>query len=553
MLRYLPTLLFACLACVSYGQSYNYYYGNIHAHTSYSDGSRDEATTGVSVPGQAYTYAKQSYNFNFLGISEHNHSGAGMHVADYAKGVFQADTANKNGQFVCLYGMEYGVINNGGHVVIYGIDSLVGWETNNYQIFCGEFDYSTLWKLIARRPRAFATLAHPADNAFANLANTAYIDTADIAVVGVPIRSGAAFSTTTDYSDAPPATVYDVYWRKLLAKGYHVGASIDHDNHYTTFGRTAHSRTVVLAGSLNRDTIMDAYRKRRFYASDDWNVQVNFTINAYPLGSVFNTVTNPSINIQVTDADAGDNVSSIQVYYGVPGSGVLSTLLTSSTTNNLSYTHAINLNDRYYYYAVITQADGNMIWTSPIWVQKTDVAMPLTVLNFAGKVVGKAIRLQAGFITNEPYSNITIEKGYKGYDFKPIAILDAASLTKNSIDYTDNDPAEGYQYYRLKMQDKTGAFSYSNTLAVAYHNADYRIRAAASGTSAIAVRFTSPVAMGATISLYNQQGRLVGIKHVTSTAGMNTVQIPTRGLSSGMFIVVVQYANGVQRECKVVR
>jgi hypothetical protein len=67
---------------------------------------------------------------DYLGISEHNHysstNNPGMHVADFSKGLYQADTANADGSFVCMFGFEWGVISNGGHVVTYGMPSLVG-------------------------------------------------------------------------------------------------------------------------------------------------------------------------------------------------------------------------------------------------------------------------------------------------------------------------------------------------------------------------------------------------------------------------------------------
>ena len=97
---------------------YNFYFGGIHTHSSYSDGNKDSSTSGYYTPGDDYNYAKGSYHMDFLGISEHNHYSSshnpGMHVAMYGMGLYQADTANKNGIFVAMYGMEWGTISKGG-------------------------------------------------------------------------------------------------------------------------------------------------------------------------------------------------------------------------------------------------------------------------------------------------------------------------------------------------------------------------------------------------------------------------------------------------------
>src|SRR6478609_6632209 len=90
-------------------QALNFYYGTLHAHSSYSDGNKDAAVSLASIPYHNYVFAKTAQHFDFLGISEHNHNGAGMVLADYAKGLAQADSANQNGTFVALYGMEWGV------------------------------------------------------------------------------------------------------------------------------------------------------------------------------------------------------------------------------------------------------------------------------------------------------------------------------------------------------------------------------------------------------------------------------------------------------------
>jgi hypothetical protein len=120
-------------------QTYNYYYGNIHAHTGYSDGNKDSATSMMSTPLQDFLYAKQSAHIDFYGISEHNHLQAGMNSpVDWHKGLLDANIVNQDSTFVAMYGMEFGVISNGGHVIIYGCDSLFGWDANDYDVYVNE-------------------------------------------------------------------------------------------------------------------------------------------------------------------------------------------------------------------------------------------------------------------------------------------------------------------------------------------------------------------------------------------------------------------------------
>lgn len=364
-------LSFFCLMLPLFlhAQDYHYYFGNIHAHTAFSDGNKDHE---VETPADSYAFARKSRHFDFLGISEHNHSQAGMQLASYKKGLEQADAANETGKFVALYGMEYGVISKGGHVVIYGVDSLIGWEDDNFDIFCAKSDYVSLWKLLVKKHNIFVTLAHPKETDFSDLLHHAYNEDADSVISGVAVKSGPAFAEDTDYTKKAKPTYYK-YFREMLAAGYKLGPTVDHDTHYTVFGRSTSGRTVILARELSRDSLIAAYRAMRFYASDDWNVKVNFTVNGQPMGSTIIGNSKATIKVTVDDPDAADQITSIKVFYGQPGSGELATALTSVTNKkSLTFKHTIEDNDSFYYYVEITQADGDKIYTAPIWFTTED-------------------------------------------------------------------------------------------------------------------------------------------------------------------------------------
>lgn len=350
---------------------YNFYFGTLHAHSAYSDGNKDSLTSFMTTPYQDFEYAKQSLNMHYLGISDHNHADAGMKRANYLKGIQQANLANVNGSFVCLYGMEWGEIATGGHVLIYGFDSLIGWESNNYDVYNAQNDYTSLFTKIANHPGAFAYLAHPTTTDFNGLYSGTYNPVKDKAIVGTPFRSGPAFSTNITYSD-PSNGHYLNRFYDALKKGYHLGIGMDHDTHYSVFGRSQEGRTVVLANTLTQASILDAYSQMRYYASDDWNTRVNFTANTFPLGSIVTAYGNPALAISVVDPDM-EAVSDISIFSGVPGSGNAPALLVSVAGSlSLNYTHVVNDSSTHYYFARIQQTDGDQIYTSPIWYTRFD-------------------------------------------------------------------------------------------------------------------------------------------------------------------------------------
>ena len=366
--------------------TYNYYFGNLHAHSHYSDGNKDSTNF---TPADDYSYAKNSLGMDFLGISEHNHSGAGMNISNWPLGLAQANAAT-NSNFVALYGQEWGVISGGGHVIVYGTDSLLGWETANYNSFVPKSDYigtpsttgtTGLFRKLNKLGNCIASYAHPNSTDFDNIANLSYNATADSAIIGSAIESGPAFSTNTSYSDYPTSVAYLSYYMKMLSKGYHLGPFMDHDTHYTNFGRANENRLVILAPSLTKANLMSALKARRFYATEDIDTRVSITVNSQVMGSITSGNTAPVIVITANDPTSPANATkSIKLMYGIPGSGVNATQLAAGTTGTLNYTHtALVTGTTAYYYADIT-INGKRTITSPIWYTKTSTPPPTPII-----------------------------------------------------------------------------------------------------------------------------------------------------------------------------
>src|SRR5690606_8731533 len=70
---------------------YNYYFGNLHAHSSYSDGNKDSPNL---TPAYDYAYAANAQCTDFLVISEDNHfsnnNNPVMLLAKYTLGLSEA-------------------------------------------------------------------------------------------------------------------------------------------------------------------------------------------------------------------------------------------------------------------------------------------------------------------------------------------------------------------------------------------------------------------------------------------------------------------------------
>ncbi len=347
--------------------AYRFFRGNLHGHSSYSDGNKDAATSGAATPADDYALARLARQMDFMGISEHNHAQAGMSLPNYAKGLLQADQANQDGTFVTLYGMEWGTISGGGHVIIYGYEQLIGWEASNYDVFVAKGDYTGLFATLAQRPGAVAYLAHPQATDYNNLLTAPLNPTTAQVLVGSAVRSGSAFSTATDYSD-PSNSSFEARYRDALRQGYHVGPTVDHDTHYSVFGRSTPARLVLQATALTRPALFEALQQRRFYASDDENVEVTLQVSTpqgttQPMGSVLTQRGSPRLVVSVTDPDANDAVASIALFSGIPSSGIGATQLTTSVGSaTLTYEDPI-IDKATYYWPWLKVWSKSRIWS----------------------------------------------------------------------------------------------------------------------------------------------------------------------------------------------
>lgn len=432
-------LFFLMLSLSASSQTYNYYFGNLHAHTAFSDGNKDSVASGIGRPDGSYNYAKFSQDFDFLGISEHNHYSAshspGFRLPRYQAGLNMANAANEDGNFLALFGMEYGVAStHNGHVIIYGFNQLIGWENNivgqsgnNYNIFNAKNDYDGLFNKIKNNPDAFAYLAHPYWTDFAKdgtdstaLVFSAYNAMYDSAIVGIPLRSGNAFSTFTDYHDYATGDYFS-YYKKMLHTGYHIGIGYDHDNHYTNFGRSNGGRLVVLMPSLTRANLTYAMQQMHFYGSDDSNAKVEFTMNESVMGAVVSGNYYPELSVVHDDAD-GEQADTIRIWRGNKNSGGLwaQVLQTSLHSNTAAFTdHSILQDKEYYYFAEIKQADGQWIVTSPIWYTRhIDVSVhenkKAMVFNYFPNPVSKKLNISFSE-QDDHYVSITDLTGRKVY------------------------------------------------------------------------------------------------------------------------------------------
>jgi trimeric autotransporter adhesin len=535
----------------------NFYFGNLHAHSDYSDGNQDNP--GYT-PAQDYAYAQTAQCMDFLGISEHNHfstvDNPGNQISNYHLGSAQANAyTTTNPGFLAMYGMEWGVISGGGHVIIYGdgMDDLFGWETgsgawgttNNYDVYVPKNTYTGstgLFKTINDKvaQNTFATLAHPNLFDYNGIGNTAPYDiVADNAIVGSAIETGPASSTNTTYSNPGSSLLYLWYYQLMLSKGYHLGPTMDHDNHKTTFGKTTYSRTAVVSPSLSKTAIVSAIRNMHFYATQDCDSKVDFTINTKILGSIFTDKYAPNIAVTLTDATTTTSSAKIILWHGISGSGSLPVAIDSAIGSSLIFTdnNLANLSTGYYY-VEITNGTGKII-TAPIWYTRNDAGTvtPVTLSFFTVQKNDNKAKIE--WVTEQEInsSKFIVERSTDGRTWSSIATVNATgnSTTRNTYSIIDYAPLKGINYYRLKQIDIDGKFEYSVVRSAIFNLAYNIIVSPNPAIDFINVSINKTDNKNIQIQIADMSGKV--IRNVISNQSLTSIS--TNGIAKGMYLVKV--------------
>ncbi|MEJ7627581.1 MAG: cadherin-like beta sandwich domain-containing protein [Ferruginibacter sp.] len=540
----------------------NYYFGTLHAHSDYSDGNQDNP--GFT-PTQDYAYAKTALCMDYLGISEHNHfsspNNPGNLLVNYHSGTAEANTfTSANPSFLALYGMEWGVISGGGHVLIYGdgMDNLWGWETgagpwgatSNYDVFVPKNTYTGttgLFKTVNDNlgTNTFASLAHPNLTDFNNIANLPYDAVADAAIVSTAIESGPAFSTNTTYSNPAFPLSYLYYYQTLLSKGYKLGPSIDHDNHNTTFGKTTYSRTAIVAPALTKTAIISAMRNMSFYSTHDCDSKVDFTINTRIMGSSFFDRFAPNISVVLTDATTSTATAVIRVMFGIPGSGITPIKIDSAIGNTLSFSDVNLTNGETGYYYIDISNGSSRIITSPIWYTRTDnITLPIKLRSFyVQKMDNNTAKILWTTEQEINSSHFVIERSSNGSTWNNIGSINAAGNSSNRKYYTtfDNAPMQGINSYRFKMVDLDGSYEYSEIRKVAF-NSFYTAQVAPNpANDVINIYISKSGSQNANIELINLEGKVI----YKTSSSQSHIPIATQGMSKGLYFVKIIEVNKV--------
>jgi hypothetical protein len=469
------------------GLGYTIYYGNLHSQTNHSDGGGNLAScsgaqnpqSGQFGPADAYAMMRNQAGGDFLLTSEHNHMYDGSTgtnasaspaaaIALFDSGLQAASSYRAaHPDFLALYGLEWGVISNGGHLNLINPDALAEWESNASGQLIGEVNtpksnYPALYATMKQRGW-IGQFNHPASSGqFAVNGTPLGYDANGVEVmVLAEVLNSSAYSTNTTESESSRSS-YVSAWNKLLERGYKLAPSSSQDNHCANWGLSFGNRTGVLLASgvsLTSTAFFDALRSRRAFASEDRNGQLVLQGNGHVMGESFSN--SGALTLVANFAStSGKTVQRLQFFEGVPGrNGTVSQL--AEGNGNYSFTPSAGA---HFYYALITQSNGLRLWSAPVWVDQqaagSDTIPPAVSASVSGN--SGVITLNAAASDNVGVVRVefSIDGTLRGSDTSsPYSLgFDSAALADGSHGLT----AKAFDAAGNSSTSSTAIFSISN-------------------------------------------------------------------------------------------
>lgn len=437
---------------------WNLYFGQLHAHTDISNGAGSVE--------EAFQYASQVDGLDFFAVTDHSDSfdnadmgaidadGADI-SADWAAGK-QAAASVTNGDFVGLFGFEmtWPEDKQLGHISTFNTP---GWQTRDQADFENvPTALENYYKALTSVPGSVSQFNHPDDihGDFERFDHYSPQYDAAVSLLEVAGEDG----------------VVDCgYYDRALDEGWHVAPTNNQNNHKGQWGDASEARTVVLAKDLTEESLYAAMKDRRVYATQDSDLTVYYQLNGAVMGSILPKSEEAEITVFLSDP-TDEAIGSVEVV--TDGGAVLVSEYVETPSQVLELPAS---GGRSYYYLRITQPDGDVAVTAPVWMDGyDDIGIERFISDTAAPARDEEIGLTVTLFNDEPVDFAVKSLSLYADGTLVSTVSDLGEVAgMSTLDYTFSyaNPELGVTEFRVEAvgsvngEDRT----YEDTLSLSFH------------------------------------------------------------------------------------
>jgi len=310
---------------------YHLYFGDLHTHTSYSD--------GVGTPWDAYAAAIAA-GADFLATTEHDSYGYWITQEQWEDNLAAAEYYTSR-SFVAIAGYEFWLAGSG-EINVFNVRDFPplpedpeqrptpGSRGDPDEVLPAFYDW------LAAQPGASGQWNHPTYVSHEFRQFGFWNAQRDVAMNLVEVWNDSWFYTEESYV-------------KALDAGWHVMPSANADNHTADWISGLPLRTVLLARRLTPEDLYEAMAARRGYATVDPNLRVYYTLDGQIMGSTLAPADHYQASVSVEDPD-GLAITRIEI---VSDGGQVAASL-ESDASHVDWSPILTSGTSRYYYVRVT-------------------------------------------------------------------------------------------------------------------------------------------------------------------------------------------------------
>lgn len=437
---------------------WNLYFGQLHAHTDISNGAGSVE--------EAFQYASQVDGLDFFAVTDHSDSfdnadmgtidadGADI-SADWAAGK-QAAASVTNGDFVGLFGFEmtWPEDKQLGHISTFNTP---GWQTRDQADFENvPTALENYYKALTSVPGSVSQFNHP-DTVHGDFERFDHYSPQYDAAVSLLEVAGEDGVVDCGYYD------------RALDEGWHVAPTNNQNNHNGQWGDASGARTVVLAKDLTEEALYAAMKDRRVYATQDSDLAIYYELNGTVMGSILPKSESAAVTVFLSDP-TDEAIGSVEV---VTDGGAV---LVSEYVGTPSQVLELSASGGYsYYYLRVTQPDGDVAVTAPVWMDGyDDIGIERFISDTAAPARDEEIGLTVTLFNDEPVDFAVKSLSLYADETLVSTVSDLGEVAgMSTLDYTFSyaHPELGVTEFRVEAagsvngEDRT----YEDTLSLSFH------------------------------------------------------------------------------------
>lgn len=177
-------------------------------------------------------------------------------------------------------------------------------------------------------------------------------------------------------------------------------------------------------------------------------------------------------------------------------------------------------------------------------------ALPVKLLYFTAIADGNKVRLNWEAANEQEVFKYEVEKSLSATNFSFLTSVNSRQMSQSAYVDFDNNPAQGWNYYRLKIIDKSGRFTYSPVRPVKFEKGLEQVRMfPVPATTVLNILLPTSYVNKVQLQIFGVDGKFISLLKPSS----NLVVLNVQPLASATYFLIITKEDGSKETYRFVK